>query len=133
MVVNMVVKPSVYLVHFALNSQENLLVLCVLLGVPSVEPGQPPHHGSANNGDDDRNPPSHDSHPTIPDRLGLDASLSRLALLFALAFTDSGAMKIFLAVAKAKPNTAHVALETDGTSTWENVEGEDVSAFCAID
>jgi hypothetical protein len=37
-VVNVLIKSIVYVVDLGFNTQQNLLVLCVLLAVPSIEP-----------------------------------------------------------------------------------------------
>ena len=129
----MVVEPFVNMVDFLFNTQKNILVLLMLLGVPLVEPGQTPHQRPANQSDNNRNPPGHDSHPTIPDRFGLDSCFSSLTLLLALAFANCRTMKVLLAMAKAKTDASHMALETHGTSTREHVEGKKVAAFYAID
>lgn len=129
----MVVKSCVDVVDLAFDTQENLLVLCVLLRVPPVEPGQPPHERPTNNGDENRNPPVHDLHPTLPDTLGFNAGVSRLLLLLALAFGNRGAMKLLFALGKTQAYGSHMALETDSTSTWKHVEGEQSVAFVTVD
>lgn len=129
----MVVYSFVNVVDFLFNTQKNFLVLLVLLGVSPVEPRKPPHHWTPNKRDDNRNPPVHRSHPTISNRLSLDASIGGFPLLLALALADCGAVKVLLAVAEAQANCGYVALEAHRTSTWEHVEGEKVAAFVTVD
>jgi hypothetical protein len=131
-VVDVVIEPFVNVVNFAFDSQENLLVLRVLFGVPLVEPGQAPHQGTANDGDNNRYPPIHGLHPTVPDRLGLDAGVCGLLFLLALALADSRAMKVFFAMGKSQANATQMALKADGTSTWKHVEGEKIATFHTV-
>jgi len=133
MVVNMVVKPFVDVVYLAFNTQENLLVLCVLLCVPFIEPGQTPHQWPTNDSDKNRNPPIHDLHPALPDTLGLNAGVSRLLLLLALALRNGRAMKLLFALGETQAHGAHMAFKTDSTSTWKHVEGEQIAAFVTVD
>lgn len=127
----MLVHPIVDVVDLAFNTQENPLVLCVLLSVPLVESGKPPHQRPTNNCNDNRNPP-HDLHPTIPDRFGLDPSRSSLRLLLALALANRWPMEVFFAVTEAKSDAADMALKADGTPTWKNVEREQIAAFGTV-
>jgi hypothetical protein len=129
----MVVKPFVDVVYLAFNTQENLLVLCVLLCVPSIKPGQTPHQWPTNDSDKNRNPPIHDLHPALPDTLGLNAGVSRLLLLLALALRNGRAMKLLFALGETQAHGAHMAFKTDSTSTWEHVEGEQIAAFVTVD
>jgi len=133
MVVNMVVKPFVDVVYLAFNTQENLLVLCVLLCVPFIKPGQTPHQWSTNYSDKNRNPPIHDLHPALPDTLGLNAGVSGLLLLLALALRNSRAMKLLFALGETQAHGANMAFKTDSTSTWKHVEGEQIAAFVTVD
>lgn len=133
MVVNVVVEPCVDVVDLAFNAQENLLVLCVLLGVPLIEPGQPPHEWPTNDGDNNRNPPVHDLHPALPDTLGLDAGVSGLLFLQTLAFGNGRAMELLLALGETQAHGTHMAFKTDSTSTWKHVEGEQIAAFVTVD
>jgi hypothetical protein len=132
MVVNMVVKPFVDVVYLAFNTQENLLVLCVLLCVPFIKPGQTPHQWSTNYSDKNRNPPIHDLHPALPDTLGLNAGVSGLLLLLALALRNGRAMKLLFALGETQTHRTYMAFKTNSPTTWKNVEGEQFAAFIAI-
>lgn len=100
MIVNMVIKSSVDMVDFSFNSEENLLVLCMLVGIPSVKSFHNHHNRSRNNGNDNRNPPHIKSHPPLSYGLGVDASGTRLGNLGFLTLFDGRPMEVLLAVGK---------------------------------
>jgi hypothetical protein len=131
-VVDVVIEPLVNMVNLAFNPQENLLVLCVLFGVPLVKPGQTPHQGTANDGDNNRHPPIHGLHPTVPDRLGLDAGVCCLLFLLALTLPNGRTMKVLLAMGEAQADATQVAFEAHCTSTWKHVEGEKIAALYTV-
>jgi hypothetical protein len=104
----------------------------VLLRVPLIEPGQTPHQWTANEGNNNRNPPIHGLHPAVPDGLGINASGLCFCDLLVLALLDSWAMKVLLAVSEPQPDATQMALETQGTSTWKHVEGKKIVAFHTV-
>ena len=132
MVINVVIKPCIDVVNLAFYPQKNLLVLCVLLSVPLVESGQPPHQGPTNNSDDNRNPPHLKSHPTIPNGLGINASGLSLSNLSFLALLNRRTMEIILAMGEPQADATYMAFKANSTPTWKHVEGEQIAAFFAI-
>lgn len=101
MIVNMVVKSSVYVVDFSFNPEENLLVLRMLVGVPSVEPFHNHHNRPRNNGNNNRNPPHIKSHPPLSHGLSVDTGGTSLGDLGLLTFLDGRPMEVLLAVRKS--------------------------------
>jgi hypothetical protein len=132
MIVNVVVKSVVDVINLRFNTQQNLLVFCVLLSVPFVESGETPHKWSANDSDNNRNPPHLKSHPTIPNRFSLDARISGLAFLLPLAFTNGGTMKICLAMAKTKADALDMALKAHSPTSGHDIKREDIPAFRTV-
>ena len=127
----MVVESFVDVIDLGFDPQENLLVLRMLLGVPSVKPAETPHHGAANDGDDNRNPPHVRSHPPLSYGFGLDASVSRLLLLQTLTFPDGRPVEVFLPVGKPQTNALDVASKTDLATTWNSIHNLGFSTFFA--
>jgi len=72
-------------------------------------------------------------HPTIPDALGLDASISGLLFLDALTLHDGRTMEIFLAVGESEADTLNMALEAHRATAREHVKGEDIATFGTVD
>ena len=129
----MLIHAIVDVIDLLFNAQKNLLVLCVLFRVPLVESGQPPHHGTANKGDDNRDPPHVKSHPTIPNRFGIDSCSLGLSHLGFLPFLDRRTMEIFLTMAEAQADAAHMALKADGPTAWQHIKRKQIAAFGTVD
>lgn len=127
----MVIKPLIDVVNLAFNPVQHLQVLAMLLSVPLIEPFHQNHDRPSDHGDDNRNPP-HRSHPTIPDRLGIDPSSLRLSHLLLLALLDGRPMKVFLAMAEAQSDASDMTLKAHSPPTWKHVEREKIAAFCTV-
>jgi hypothetical protein len=127
----MVVESFVDVIDLGFDPQENLLVLRMLLGVPLVKPAESPHHGAANKGDDNRNPPHVRSHPPLSYGFSLDSSVSGLLLLKTLTFPDGRAVEVLFAVGKTQTNAFDVASKTNLATTWDNIHNLGFSTFFA--
>ncbi|NCZ95480.1 MAG: hypothetical protein EBZ16_08165 [Flavobacteriia bacterium] len=121
MVVDVVIKSTVNVIDLRFDPKKNLLIVGVLLSVPLVELCQSPHQRTADNSNDNGNPP-HRSHPPLPNRLGLNTSISGLLLLQTLTLGDRRTMEIFFPMAKAKTDTLYMALKANSATTRKNVK-----------
>ena len=129
----MFIHTTINVVDLFFDTQQNLLVLCVLFRVPLVESRQPPHHGTANKGDDNRDPPHVKSHPTIPNRFGIDSCRLGLSHLGFLPLLDRRPMEIFLSMAETQTNRANMTLKANSPTAWQHIKRKQIVAFGTVD
>jgi len=72
-------------------------------------------------------------HPTIPDALGLDASISGLLFLLSLTLHNGRTMEILFAMGESEAYTLNMAFEAHRATARKDIKGENIAAFGTVD